>query len=294
MIFILYKLKATETIYSFTNKCVLVTGASSGIGFATVEQLLKTYKNMTLYLVSRSIQADDIFDTYLKSHLEDNNTITWIHGDLSSKQFISMLAKDIQKTNKIDVIIANAGISHSGTFQELCSKSNAFEVFDNIYNTNTHLIPLLCSLGEKIYSDKHLLKICVINSICGLVGLPEKTAYCTAKYALTGFCESLRMELRSQKNSNIELYEFFPGPVATNIDISRIPFGDKTKNMCVDPSTLSAHEAALKILNTLTNTSKKGCYSLWMYSAYIIPFIRYLNQTLFIDSMIYISNKLEK
>lgn len=111
-------------------------------------------------------------------------------GDLSDRsvceQLIAKVTRDYQR---IDVLILNAGINAHFHLAELKDLS----VYDRLMRTNFY---------ANVYLTKYALSwlrksqgtIVVISSISGKLGLPDRSAYCASKFALTGFFESLRTE----------------------------------------------------------------------------------------------------
>lgn len=168
-----------------TGKVSIVTGASSGIGKALCYELAKQGSHIVLvarrYELIQEIAAD-IEKKYQVDALA-------IQADVSKegdcKHFIE---ESIEKFHRIDVLINNAGISQRAMFADL-----QLEVIKKVMDVN---------FWGSVYCTKHALPHLVkqkgsvvgISSISGFSPLPARTGYCSSKYALHGFMESLRLE----------------------------------------------------------------------------------------------------
>lgn len=168
----------------FQNKVVLITGSSRGLGFTMAKELLKL--KAKVIITARSIERLTVSEKMLKELGE----VYAIPCDISDyEDSKNLIEKTITKFKKIDIIINNAGISMRGQFENLSK-----EVMDQMVQTN-----LLGQMYITNLSLPHLKKtngqIIFISSIAGLLGLPNASAYCAAKFALKGLTESIRIEV---------------------------------------------------------------------------------------------------
>jgi dehydrogenase/reductase SDR family protein 7B len=91
-------------------------------------------------------------------------------------------------------------------------------------------------------------KIIWISSVQGLVGIPSRTSYAASKFAVQGYCESLRAELAS---SGIAVHVVSPGYIRTNLSKSALA-GDGTAHGKMDETTAKGKppkEVAVSLLN---------------------------------------------
>jgi 3-hydroxy acid dehydrogenase/malonic semialdehyde reductase len=186
---------------------ILITGASSGIGFCLAEEFIK--KNQEVIGVSRRKTLDEAAYTHYSVDLKRNE----------SSKF-----KEIAKNHvDLETIVLNAGY---GVFKELeqFSDSEIVEMMNvNLVNQIIllkYLLPVLKKNGKG--------KIIIIGSEAGLNGAKKSTIYSATKFALQGFAESLRAECAK---SNILVTIINPGMVKTNFhdELSFAP-GEKPEN----------------------------------------------------------------
>lgn len=177
-------------------KVILITGATSGIGKATAEFLAE--KGHIVYGTGRNPNHNSIKNvTLLPMDIRDNQSITkTIHTIL-------------EKENRIDILINNAGVGISGALEEIPA-----EEIQNIFQTNFFgVITIIKEILPQMRKQKNGL-IINITSIAGYMGLPFRSVYSASKGALQLVSESLRMEL---KPFGINVICIAPGDVATDI-----------------------------------------------------------------------------
>ena len=160
------------------NKRYLITGASSGLGFALVKRLLMI-KGTKITAVARNI-------TSLKKL--PYNQVYPVSCDCSQPENIdAMLESAIHKMGGIDCVIACAGFGYYERFER-----KDFAHIERIFQTNVFSpMYLLQRLLEK---TKGKVSFVVISSALGKFGLPGMSLYCATKYALDGFQDAYRFE----------------------------------------------------------------------------------------------------
>lgn len=177
-------------------KIVVITGASSGIGFKTAE----LFKKNNDIVINISNTASDI---------GDENFI----ADISNKKEISDIFDEIEKRyKKIDVLINNAGYGMSG-ITELLHEEDCKKIFDvNFFGTLNCIqkaIPLMNQGG----------KIINLGSAMALFPIPFRSMYGACKSAVVNFSQSLRMELAP---NGIDVSVICPGNAKTNFTKNRV------------------------------------------------------------------------
>lgn len=177
-------------VTDFKGRLAYITGGSSGIGLATARLLAA--KGASVIIFSRN-------EDMLKHALEDinkcrilpNQRFAYIQMDVGNRETCEReLTKTVNEFGQPDILINSAGISYPRKFGEI-----PYQIFDdiikvNLYGTWNTIDILLPSLKqEKGY-------IVNISSIAGLIGIFAMTAYSASKYAVIGFSEALRSELK--------------------------------------------------------------------------------------------------
>jgi short-subunit dehydrogenase len=165
---------------------VLITGASQGIGKATA--LLFAQNGYDIVLAARE---PDRLNTVAQEIRTKGRDALAVPTDVTDPQQVNALVeRALAAYGSIDVLINNAGICMSGPFEK-----TSVEDWRRIMDVN---------LWGYIYTVQALLPqflaqeagtIVNVGSFGGKVPLPYMTAYCTSKYAVTGFTETLRLEL---------------------------------------------------------------------------------------------------
>jgi len=186
------------------NKVAIVTGASSGIGLATVKNLAD--KGVKVILAARNFEKIQAVSNQLNSNGKNTFAIqTDVSEETSCKNLIE---KTIEKYGQLDILINNAGISMRAIFEDL-----DISVIEQLMNTN-FWGTVYCTK----YALSHLLKsrgsVVGVTSIAGFVGLPARTGYSASKYAMKGFLDTLRIE---NLHKGLHVMLIAPGFTASNI-----------------------------------------------------------------------------
>jgi short-subunit dehydrogenase len=194
----------------FTNKVILITGASSGIGRALALQMADA--NVQLILAARRLDELKL----VQEECEKKGAIcTSLYIDMASPDTITSFANIVSHQFKqIDVLINNAGIS-----QRSLAEETALEVDRKIMEVNFFgQVYLTKSLWPLLISSVHA-NIVLLSSVVGSFGFPNRSAYAASKHALEGFFESWMLE---NKRKNIFFTTVSPGRIFTNISYSAL------------------------------------------------------------------------
>jgi short-subunit dehydrogenase len=171
---------------------ILITGASSGIGY----ELAKRYKKQghTIFTISRRKIA--VFDfEYL--------------CDVSDFEQLSEIVKGIVDNHSIDMVIANAGVSypHSTDFMRFEDFKKTLDVnFLSIHCLLENIVPQMKKNGKG--------KIVLVSSLASFVASPTSLAYSSSKRAINSYAQSLRNQL---KPFNISVINIQPGFIETEM-----------------------------------------------------------------------------
>ena len=182
------------------SKVVLITGGSSGIGKSIGEFL--SQKGFTVYGTSRNPEkiSNSLFPL-IALDVRDANSIQ------------SAVAKIIEETGRLDIVINNAGVGITGPLEEI-----PMEEIKNNFETNFFgPIEVMKAALPQMRTQQSGL-IINITSIAGYMGLPYRSVYSASKGALELITEALRMEVKS---FGIQITNVAPGDFATNIAAGR-------------------------------------------------------------------------
>jgi NADP-dependent 3-hydroxy acid dehydrogenase YdfG len=187
----------------FNSKTVIITGASSGIGYSTA--LMLSEMNAKLVLVARRKEKLENLENHI---LLNGGQAISIAADISVyEQVQNMIEKAVEYFGKIDILIVNAGqyIQSSIIDAEIShfEKSIAVNFYGALYSIKC-IIPYMVKQGGG--------SIAIVNSLDSKKGIVGDAPYVASKCALDGFADVLRQEM---KKLNIRITSIYPGRVDT-------------------------------------------------------------------------------
>ena len=193
---------------NLNGKVAVITGAGSGMG-----------KELAIQLAAKGakVALNDWNGENLQATLDivKKNGGTGIakRYDVSNREAVYAFKEEVLNTfGQVDIVINNAGIAlpsynvEDVPYDEFEKLIN-INMWGVIYGTKAYL-PHLQTRPEAVVANT--------SSIFGIMGFPTQGPYCTAKFAVKGFTESLRLELAAQE-SNVRTLSIHPGRIFTNI-----------------------------------------------------------------------------
>ena len=192
-------------------KVALITGGSKGIGYGIAESMLQ--QGMKVAITSRSQKAaDDAAKTLAEI---DGGEVLALESDVRSMESQGkVVAAILDKWQKLDIVIANAGLGKFGSIEDLTPdqwnqtiETNLTGVF---YTTKATLKALKDSKGYLI----------TIASLAGTNFFAGGSAYNASKFGLVGFSQAIMLDLRQY---GIKVTTIMPGSVTSH-------FNDHTPN----------------------------------------------------------------
>ena len=182
----------------------LVTGSSSGIGFAT--SLLLARRKVYTYATMRNLsKSGDILGRAGK----DNLPLKILRLDVTDEESISeTIGNIVGEKNRIDILVNNAGYSLLGPLEHLHISEIRKEFETNFFGVIKLIQYVLPIMRKQRYG-----RIINISSLAGRIGIPLSSAYASSKFALEGLTESLGYEVR-EFGIHVALIE--PGVIKTN------------------------------------------------------------------------------
>ncbi|MDP4225658.1 MAG: SDR family oxidoreductase [Bacteroidota bacterium] len=234
-----------------TNKVVIITGASSGIGLACAREC--SMHGMKVVLAARNQEKlKEIEKELLSKGAEAMAVPTDVTSEEECKNLVDQTLK---RFGTIDVLINNAGISMRALFNELDLKviKHLMDVnfWGTVYCTKYALPCLLKNKGSVVG----------ISSIAGFKGLPGRTGYSASKFAMNGFLESLRIE-----NLKTGLHVMIVAPGFTASNIRRTALGPDGHEQGTSPrdenKLMPAGEVAHRIYKGLVHRRRNIIFTL--------------------------------
>lgn len=189
---------------TLSNKIILITGASEGIGAALAIRLAPTNK---LVLVARRMEK---LQEVAKQVELAGGQVLCVACDVSNQQQCeSMVDQALAHFGGIDVLVNNAGVSMHAWFDEITDLST----FEQLFRINVMSVVWITHKALAALKKSKGL-IVGVSSLAGKTGVPARTTYCTSKFAMSGFLEALRIELMG---TGVDVCAIFPGVVDTDI-----------------------------------------------------------------------------
>ena len=184
-------------------RTALITGGSKGIGYGIAEVLIK--QGVKVAITSRSSVAAELAASTL-NELNPDHALGMAADvrDLASQQRV--VDAIIQKWERLDYVIANAGVGHFAPIQELTPEQWQETIDINLTGVfNTAKATLDALKNTKGY-------FITIASLAGTNFFEKGSAYNASKFGLVGFTQAIMLDLRSE---GIKVSTIMPGSVAT-------------------------------------------------------------------------------
>ncbi|MCM4166151.1 Fatty acyl-CoA reductase [Arenibacter antarcticus] len=170
-------------------KIVLITGGASGIGKIMVRLMLERHAKVIIW----DFNQENIDETL--SEFSNNENLFGFNVDVSNVQQIQETGKKVkQDIGGVDVLINNAGIVIGKYFKEhsVTDITNTMNI-----NANAPMLVTLEFLADML--NRNSGHICNIASSGGLISNPKMSVYAASKWALIGWSDSLRLEMKQLK-----------------------------------------------------------------------------------------------
>jgi NAD(P)-dependent dehydrogenase (short-subunit alcohol dehydrogenase family) len=179
-------------------KVAVVTGGSSGIGFATAKAFVN--EGATVYITGR---RKDVLEAAAAKIGEGCIPVA---GDIAKKEAIQTLYDRIRSEHgRVDIVFANAGIAEYGAFGQLDE-----DHYERIFGTNVKGVIFSVQAALPLMPDGS--SIILNGSVVGSKGLPANTVYAATKAAVRSFARTWTTDLKQRK---IRVNVVSPGPINT-------------------------------------------------------------------------------
>ena len=232
----------------FSNKVVIVTGGSDGIGKALVEALLQQGAKVATC-------ARNFDKLYQLGKMHAGKSLFTAAIDVSNENECKLFIEDVIKTyGSIDILINNAGISMRAMFKDVEMETMRKVMDINFWGT------VYCSKYALPYITKQQGTIASVSSIAGFRGLPGRAGYSASKFAMNGFMEALRTELL---DTGVHVMWVSPGFTASNIRNAALTKDGKPQGASPleEGSLKTAEECAAQILDAIQKKKRTLIFS---------------------------------
>lgn len=181
-------------------KVAVVTGGSSGIGFATAQQFVE--EGAFVFITGRRRPELD------KAKDEIGRNVTAVQGDVSVSADLDRLFRTVaEEKGKIDVVVANSGLVDPQVFGRITEAG-----FDRTFNVNARGTLFTAQKALPLMNDGG--SVILVGSIAGHIGVEGYTTYSATKAALRSYARTWTKEL---KGRGIRVNVLSPGPIDTPI-----------------------------------------------------------------------------
>ncbi|SMB86323.1 Short-chain dehydrogenase [Pasteurella testudinis DSM 23072] len=177
-------------------KTVLITGCSSGIGYATALYL----QQHGWQVIASCRKAEDVVKLQQQG-------LECVQLDITDSAQIRQVLQTLSAERTLDAIFCNAGYGQTGAVEDI-SRAALREQFDtNVFGTWECIQQAMAVFRRQGHG-----RIIVNSSILGFAAMPWRGAYNSSKFALEGLCDTLRTEVR---DSRIFVSLLQPGPITS-------------------------------------------------------------------------------
>ncbi|MGZ3726401.1 MAG: SDR family NAD(P)-dependent oxidoreductase [Pseudobdellovibrio sp.] len=198
--------------FRLNEKVILITGASSGIGEAAARAF--SAEGAKVMLAAR--REDRL--KKLAAELNCSYTVADVRTDAGA-----LVKKTLATFGRIDVLVNNAGLGYYKNFSEQSWEQTEETIAVNLTGALSvvhHVLPVMLKQNSGTIVN--------VSSVLGKRPMAGFASYCATKYALHGFSDSLRKEL---KNTGIRVCHFCPRATATEFFEKPIPGADSAEKV---------------------------------------------------------------
>jgi NADP-dependent 3-hydroxy acid dehydrogenase YdfG len=188
---------------TIAGRSVMITGAASGIGRALAQHLSRT---------GSPVAIADIDDAGLKETAESLSGTSLVRVlDVRDADDQRRFADEVRAwlTAPLAAVFNNAGVAVASSVLDAVPDDDEWLRrinFDGVVNGTRAFLPILVEQNDGVVVNT--------SSVFGLLGIPYQSAYCASKFAVRGFTDALRQELRGTGVAAVTVH---PGGVTTNI-----------------------------------------------------------------------------
>ena len=202
-------------MFTINNKTVLITGAAMGMGKLYA---LKAAQEKAKQIILWDIQESQLRETVnLLKNKGANVAGTVVDlSQLESIKEVALATKSLPGFSGINVLINNAGVISGNQFFWKLDEKKDIDVTMAI-NALAPMYVTLQFIKEMIADTAKEKRILNVASAAGLVSNPNMSVYAASKWAVLGWSDSLRLELKKSGHSHISVTTFCPSYISTGM-----------------------------------------------------------------------------
>ncbi len=169
---------------------IIVTGASRGIGFATVKSLAATGNNKIIAVARSGSKLDNLKNVCRK--INPGAEVIPLSVDIGSDDAEKALLQVINEVGDIDILVNNAGKLINKPFKDLCNSD-----FDNLFNINVKSVYRVIKILLPFFGgNAHIVNISSMGGVLGSAKFPGLSLYSASKGAVAILTEALAEEFK--------------------------------------------------------------------------------------------------
>ncbi len=241
----------TPQLTELRGQVALVTGASSGIGEAVTEALVKRGANVAMF--ARRTDRLEALATRLASTATDGprGETLIITGDVREADDVqAAVQKTLDRWGHLDALIANAGFGGRGPLVE-----GDIERWKDMIDTNVYGLLLTLRFGVPALIERGRGNVIIMSSVAAVVPTPGGAAYCGTKAAASAIADSLRQEI-GPKGVRVTTIE--PGVVISEFQEKALYAPEIVSNMLKGATPLVPDDIARAMLFALEMPAHMG------------------------------------
>jgi len=232
---------------------VLLTGASSGIGLAVARQLI-AHGCELLATARRADRLQELVDlASAGSQLQRQPNVTLCPGDLAQPEHIERLVATVDsRWGGLDLLVHAAGVGAIGPFAD-ASPQRLRQIMELDFFAPVEL----CRQALPLLRRGKQPAVLLVGSVLAYRGVPRKSEYCAAKFALRGWAEAVRTEWHSE---GIDLIEVHPSTTRTEFFDALLETGSDQRSTSL--GSMSAEAVGRRIIDQLIRRQPRSVLSL--------------------------------
>lgn len=234
-------------MFELKHKIALVTGAGSGIGAA----IARVFASAGAHVYVTDLNTKAAGETVAEIQAAGGKA-RFLGLDVSDEQSVKKAAEAVHSADEgLDVLVNNAGIGHVGTIMQTTASD-----LDRLYNVNVRGVFNITKAFLPRMVERKSGNIINLASIGGIVGIRDRLAYCTTKFAVVGLTKSMALD---HAHEGIRVNCICPGRVET-------PFVSARLKEYPDPEKAYQEMAATQALGRMGKPEEIAAAALYLAS----------------------------